>query len=160
MHPTKRGMRLVIVAVILFTFIGSGIAIASHDFNDVPNSNPFHDEISFIASRAITLGCGGGNYCPDDFVPREQMAAFMERLVRAVSPVVITVTDTIPTGTNAGQCATDPYVAPFEQVATFNGGLYSANAGSGGRLMGRVQFRVNGGSWQDVTGADEAAVPL
>lgn len=55
-------------------------AIASHQFGDVPTSNSFHNDIDAIADAGVTLGCGGGNYCPDAFVTREQMAAFMNRL--------------------------------------------------------------------------------
>jgi hypothetical protein len=32
-----------------------------------------------MAELQITLGCGGGNYCPTSAVLREQMAAFMIR---------------------------------------------------------------------------------
>jgi hypothetical protein len=55
-------------------------ALASHDFADVPDSNPFHADISALAASGVTTGCGGGNYCPSAFVTREQMAAFMNRL--------------------------------------------------------------------------------
>jgi len=54
--------------------------LASHDFADVPDSNPFHADISALAASGVTTGCGGGNYCPSAFVTREQMAAFMNRL--------------------------------------------------------------------------------
>lgn len=54
--------------------------IASHQFADVPNSNPYHNDIDAIADAGVTTGCGGANYCPDDFVTREQMAAFINRL--------------------------------------------------------------------------------
>lgn len=48
-------------------------------FNDVPDTHAFYTEISNIAARGITLGCGDGNYCPDQEVTREQMAAFLVR---------------------------------------------------------------------------------
>jgi hypothetical protein len=48
-------------------------------FADVPPSNPFYAFIEELAQRQITLGCGGGNYCPADSVTREQMAAFIIR---------------------------------------------------------------------------------
>jgi hypothetical protein len=54
--------------------------LASHQFSDVPDSNPFHDHIDAIVDHGITLGCGGGKYCPKDYVTREQMAAFLNRL--------------------------------------------------------------------------------
>jgi hypothetical protein len=53
---------------------------AGHQFADVPNSNIFHGDIAAISGAGITSGCGGGNYCPKEFVTREQMAAFLNRL--------------------------------------------------------------------------------
>jgi hypothetical protein len=46
-------------------------------FKDVPASNPFCRWIEELARRGITSGCGGGNYCPEQPVTREQMAAFV-----------------------------------------------------------------------------------
>jgi hypothetical protein len=52
---------------------------ASQRFTDVPPSNPFYAYIEEMAVRGITLGCGGGNYCPGQAVTRAQMAAFLVR---------------------------------------------------------------------------------
>jgi hypothetical protein len=43
----------------------------------VPCSSPFAIWVNEIASRGITAGCGGGNFCPTDPVTREQMAVFL-----------------------------------------------------------------------------------
>lgn len=48
-------------------------------FNDVPPSNQFYNFIDRLAALNITLGCGGGNYCPTSPVTRGQMAAFLVR---------------------------------------------------------------------------------
>lgn len=48
-------------------------------FNDVPVGSPFYEEIEKLSARGVTLGCGNGNYCPNDSVIREQMAAFIVR---------------------------------------------------------------------------------
>lgn len=37
------------------------------------------DAINRVADAAITLGCGGGQYCPGSATTREQMAAFLRR---------------------------------------------------------------------------------
>jgi hypothetical protein len=55
-------------------------------FNDVPTSHPFYADIMKIADLGVTLGCGGGNYCPDDDVTREQMAAFIIRALGVFNP--------------------------------------------------------------------------
>ncbi len=46
-------------------------------FTDVPVSNPFAAWIEDLAGRGITGGCGGGLYCPDNAVTRQQMAVFL-----------------------------------------------------------------------------------
>ena len=45
------------------------------DFLDVDSVNPYHDFI--VAIRGLTAGCGGGNFCPDAEVTRQQMAVFL-----------------------------------------------------------------------------------
>jgi len=46
-------------------------------FNDVPASSPFCKWIEELARRGVVSGCGGGNYCPDAAVTREQMGVFI-----------------------------------------------------------------------------------
>jgi hypothetical protein len=59
---------------------------AMQRFADVPPSNPFYAFIEEMALRQITLGCGGGNYCPSNPVLREQMAAFLMRALGEFDP--------------------------------------------------------------------------
>jgi hypothetical protein len=46
-------------------------------FDDVPLSNLFAAWIEQLYVEGITGGCGGGNYCPNQAVTREQMAVFL-----------------------------------------------------------------------------------
>ena len=46
-------------------------------FGDVPCSSPFARWIEELASRGITGGCGGGNYCPANPNTRGEMAVFL-----------------------------------------------------------------------------------
>ena len=48
-------------------------------FNDVAVGDLFYEEIEKLSARGVTVGCGNGNFCPNDVVPREQMAAFIMR---------------------------------------------------------------------------------
>ncbi|MGH9316581.1 MAG: S-layer homology domain-containing protein, partial [Thermoanaerobaculia bacterium] len=48
-------------------------------FLDVPPSYWAYAYIEAIVSAGITSGCGGGNYCPESFVSRAQMAVFLLR---------------------------------------------------------------------------------
>ncbi len=49
-------------------------------FEDVPCPGaPFVDWINQLSAEGITVGCGGGNYCPTAATPRQQMATFLVR---------------------------------------------------------------------------------
>ena len=65
---------------------------AAHNFTDVPDSHPFHAAISNLAGSGITIGCGGGNYCPDDETQRDEMAAFLNRGLGRATASAATVT--------------------------------------------------------------------
>lgn len=86
----SHGRRWWVVAVVAAVGLVSQVAVAwavASRFADVPPSNPFVDDIEWVADAGVTLGCGDGtNYCPTDSVTRQQMAAFMHRL--AVNQVV------------------------------------------------------------------------
>lgn len=55
-------------------------------FNDVPVTHPFYAFIGQLSARGITVGCGGGNFCPESDVTREQMAIFIERALGVFAP--------------------------------------------------------------------------
>ncbi len=46
-------------------------------FPDVPVGNPFARWIEELARQGVTGGCGGGLYCPENPVTRQQMAVFL-----------------------------------------------------------------------------------
>lgn len=54
-------------------------APATQSFNDVPPTHMFFQAVEALAASGITSGCGGGNYCPNQYVTRGQMAAFLAR---------------------------------------------------------------------------------
>ena len=56
------------------------------NFADVPPGALFYTEIGKLSARGVTLGCGGGNYCPNDPVTRDQMAAFIMRAKGEFNP--------------------------------------------------------------------------
>ncbi len=53
--------------------------VATGVFTDVPVGSFAADWIEQLASEGITSGCGGGNYCPNAEVTRDQMAVFLVR---------------------------------------------------------------------------------
>ena len=82
----RRAAFLVVLGLVLGIPLG---AWASHQFTDVPDSNVFHADISWLADAGVTKGCNppaNDRFCPSDPVTREQMAAFMHRL--AINQVV------------------------------------------------------------------------
>jgi hypothetical protein len=73
-------------------------ACTSATFADVPCSHPNAAFIYQLAAEGITLGCGGGNYCPTLKVSRSQMALFLQRTYKPPTGAAgITATErTIP----------------------------------------------------------------
>jgi hypothetical protein len=66
-------------AFLLKTMHGSDYVPASctGHFGDVPCPSLFADWIENLAADGITVGCSGGNYCPDRPNTRGQMAVFL-----------------------------------------------------------------------------------
>ena len=48
-------------------------------FPDVPTSDFAFQYVEALVASGVTGGCGGGNYCPDNFVTRRQMAIFISK---------------------------------------------------------------------------------
>jgi hypothetical protein len=81
MHVRVSRRVAILVATAAFAVMAPiGLVLASHQFTDVPNSNPFHGDIAAVANAGVTSGCGDGKFCPDRNVTRAEMAAFLNRL--------------------------------------------------------------------------------
>jgi hypothetical protein len=52
-------------------------ACTSGTFGDVPAAHAFCPFIEELNRRGVVSGCGGGNFCPDSPVLRDQMAVFV-----------------------------------------------------------------------------------
>lgn len=80
----RRGwLRLAFVAALAALIAAPTAVWASHQFTDVPTDSVFHEDIDAIADAGVTRGCNppeNTEFCPEDNVTREQMAAFMNRL--------------------------------------------------------------------------------
>jgi hypothetical protein len=48
-------------------------------FNDVPTNHAQFEYIEALAAAGISIGCGNGNYCPDNPLTRGQMAVFLAK---------------------------------------------------------------------------------
>lgn len=51
----------------------------SSRFSDVRSNSTHGQNIERLASSGVTKGCGGGRYCPDHNVTRDEMASFLAR---------------------------------------------------------------------------------
>ncbi len=98
--------RVTTIAATLALIIAVPVAvIAAHSFDDVPDSNQFHESIAWMQENGITIGCNppaNTQYCPEDNVSRQQMAAFMRRLAQTDGSAGIGVTDPADTVTVSG----------------------------------------------------------
>lgn len=78
----KMALAMIALGILLLVAVPTVMAISPQaiaPFNDVPPGHQFYDDIMAIGGAGITTSCGGGNYCPDDYVTRKAMAAFMHR---------------------------------------------------------------------------------
>src|SRR4029453_10487429 len=81
-------------------------------FTDVPPSDAACPWIEQLARDQITVGCGGGNYCPDSPVTHRQVALLLERSMRG--------TDTFHPGSTTADFPSPPAattITPFETAS-------------------------------------------
>ncbi len=81
-------------------------------FPDVPCPSTFANWIEALAAEGITGGCGGGNYCPQNPVRRDQMAVFLLKAKHGSSYVPPQCTGVFPDVTCPG-----PFADWIEQLA-------------------------------------------
>ena len=95
--PVRRGRLRWLLPLTLVMVLGIPISvIAAHAFDDVPDSNTFHDAIGWLADNEVTLGCNppaNTEFCPTDNVTRQQMAGFMRRLAETSGNVGTQIVD-------------------------------------------------------------------
>jgi putative Ig domain-containing protein/matrixin/Ig-like domain-containing protein/S-layer family protein len=69
-----------------FGAMSTNVSVSVQRYSDVLPSNPYYAYIEKIAQLTITNGCAAGKYCPNDPVPRDQMAVFIERVIGQFNP--------------------------------------------------------------------------
>jgi hypothetical protein len=90
-----RDLKNLIAAIGLLALAPVAQAAPCAGFTDVDSTSTFCPNVDWIKNRGVTLGCGASTYCPDAPVSRLAMAAFLNRLGTALTPVQLTV-DTAP----------------------------------------------------------------
>jgi hypothetical protein len=120
-----RGRMTLVAAALAVALATPAAVVASHLFSDVPDSSPYHADISALALAGVTTGCGAGVYCPAGNVSREQMAAFMHR----------------SSGRAAGSGADELFVAPDTEVVVAS---LSILTGIPGTSVGHGFLKIDG----------------
>ena len=140
-----RGRLALAIGLVGLLAMAPALVLGAISFSDVPPSNPFSADIQALAAAGVTTGCGNGKFCPDDYVTREQMAAFMNRL-GALGPGKTPVA-------NAAELGGVPATGFFRY-----GGVLPAGAS----LSGTFAFSDTGEAGSDVTGEDAISfeIPL
>jgi hypothetical protein len=108
----KRWVRVAMIVGVTALIVAPLTAVATHSFDDVPNDNTFHEDIAWLKDAAVTLGCNppdNDEFCPDENVTREQMAAFMRRLAenQVVDAATAVTAETAATAEEALEVAND-----------------------------------------------------
>jgi hypothetical protein len=173
-----RGLRnCLLVAGLLAS--GGALAAPCAGFTDVDDTSPFCPNVEWMKNRAITLGCAPTLYCPVDQVTRLQIAAFMNRLGTAMTPVYLyqgqgigaVATFTVPLNI----CATSalpaaPYPRQVHHTVTLSvqtlGGLvytvtpvFSTDGGTTWQLPANAGIAQRGGSYAPWWASATAVVP-
>ena len=65
-HGVRRVSRRLAVGLLGLALLVPGVAIASHQFPDVPNSYLFHNSVDWAVDYGIATGYGDGTYRPND----------------------------------------------------------------------------------------------
>ena len=96
MDAKLRGLRhaAVVGLVAVLGVVVSPVALSAPcaDFTDVEDSHGFCANVEWIKNRSVTAGCTSATlFCPGNPVTRLQMAAFMNRLGTALTPLHLPV---------------------------------------------------------------------
>lgn len=101
-HAARRLLPIMIVAVLVALIPLT--ALADFAFLDLDPNSPHNDNIAAIKAAGITKGCDPPafvQYCPKDFVTREEMASFLARTAGlGGNPPVVNarIAQTVPDG--------------------------------------------------------------
>jgi hypothetical protein len=100
--------------------------VNSTGFNDVPANYWAAPFIKQLVTDGITVGCGGGNYCPEQLVTRAQMAVF---LLRSKYGALYTPPE-VGTETGFGDVPVDYWAAAFIKKLVADGITAGCGAGN------------------------------
>ncbi len=143
-------IRAALLAVLLLLAVPA-FAQPCSGFTDVDIGNGFCPNVDWLKNRGITLGCTSTTlYCPNDPVSRLAMAAFMNRLGNALTPVTVRVEQA---GSAVDLTASPPLCETADQAITgfprsfMVWGTITAKGAPDGDVLVQVVRSVNGGAY-------------
>lgn len=78
---TTRTRRLAIRTALLILLLTVALpASATHRFRDVPTNSYYHEATANLDATGLTAGCDSDRFCPNQTLPRWQMAIFLNRI--------------------------------------------------------------------------------
>jgi hypothetical protein len=124
------------------------------DFIDVSPTDFFCQNVEWIANRLVTLGCTATEYCPNNFVLRSQMAAFLNRLGTALTPTILRTIEAPPANSTYDPsiilCASPAQlpITDFPRQASFAATLMNFTASATKTIQGQLVYSTdNGANW-------------
>jgi hypothetical protein len=142
-------------ATLIAIFTGEAAATCA-GFSDVPSISGFCPSIEWVRNRSITLGCVSSTlYCPSQAVNRLAMAAFLNRLGVALTPVELAAVDPPGPRLLAGNpvlCSTSDFVVTgFPRRAYVNGGVNLSAPGANVVVQALLVISLDAGStWSPI----------
>src|SRR5687767_13583384 len=142
--------RLAFLAAVILTPASAALAAPCAGFNDFYSLSPFCGNVEWIRNRKVTLGCtSSSEFCPSEFVSRLQMAAFMNRLGTAMTPIVVRAELTsgaVDLDASPVVCVTtDQAIADFPRRVIIDSSL-SGTSPTGADIALRSVYSTNGGA--------------
>ena len=124
-------------------------------FVDVDDASAFCPNVDWVRNRGITVGCTAAEYCPGANVTRLQMAAFLNRVGTAMTPVQLRADDTpgalaldaAPIVCQSAALAT----ATFPRRAVLDGALHATATADVSLATELVVTTDGGANWVAVT---------
>lgn len=123
---SKRWARIAMIVGVTTLVVAPLTAVATHSFSDVPNTHTFHADIEWLKSTGVTKGCnppGNTQFCPDDFVTRGQMSAFMHRFSDRLSTRAAFNSDENGDNTSGTKTLSTQITAPGPGILVMTGGM-------------------------------------
>ncbi len=121
MHLARAVLAVVVLAASLVTPVR---AQNCAPFTDVLAADQFCSNIQWMFNRGVTLGCTANQYCPANFVRRDQMAAFMNRLADSLFPLTCSSGQVMKWNGTTWACSND-------NAGSGGGTVTSISAGTG-----------------------------